>query len=132
MMKMAQIIIHIIILYGIYLLGNWIQDIFQLFIPGSVIGMGILFLLLLLGIVKESWLEKGSSFLIKHLAFFFVPATVGIMTYFSLFKGQGIFLIFIVLISTIFVMISAGYVGQWLSIKKTRRMVHPKKAKTKV
>lgn len=131
-MRGVKIIIQITILYGIYLLGNWIQDIFQLFIPGSVIGMGILFLLLLSGVVKESLLEKGTSFLINHLAFFFVPATVGIMAYFSLFKGQGIFLIPIVLISTIFVMISAGHVGQWLSIKKSRRMANLKKAKTEV
>src|SRR5690625_2306180 len=87
MFKLCIIFLHIIILYSFYLLGNWIQMSLNLFIPGSVIGMILLFLLLLIKGVKITWIEEGAAFLINNLPLFFIPATVGIIDYFSLFSG---------------------------------------------
>jgi holin-like protein len=50
--------------------------------------MALLYGLLALGIVKLSWFEPVGPFLIKHLAFFFVPITVGLMDTGSLFASD--------------------------------------------
>ena len=81
MLKLGKICLHIIILYSFYLLGNWIQISLNLFIPGSVIGMILLFILLLIKGVKITWIEEGATFLINKLPLFFIPATVGIIDY---------------------------------------------------
>ncbi len=109
---------HIAILYGIYLIGNWIQATFHLFLPGSVIGMLLLFILLTLKVIKLKWVEKGTKLIVDNLALFFIPVTVGIINYYQIFAGKGIFLIFIIIIGTVFVMGGSGLVGQWLIRKK--------------
>jgi|SRR5690625_2617083 len=120
MLKLGKICFHIIILYSFYLLGNWIQMSLNLFIPGSVIGMILLFLLLLIKGVKITWIEEGAAFLINNLPLFFIPATVGIIDYFSLFSGKGFLLIIIVLVSTAMVMSVSGRVSQRLARKRGR------------
>ena len=118
MLNIGKIIFHIIILYCLYFIGNWVQDTLDLFIPGSVIGMILLFILLLTNILKVTWIEQGAQFLIKNLSLLFIPVTVGVIDYFSLFAGKGLRLIGIVLLSTVLVMIISGAVSQWIGNRK--------------
>ena len=112
MVKAINIIVQIGILYVLFLIGEWIADIFNLLIPGSVIGMILLLGLLFIRGVKLEWIEQGAGFMVRHLTFFFIPATVGIMQYYDVFAGKGFLLVIIVLISTILVMIVSGLMGQ--------------------
>lgn len=114
-MKFIKIVVHIAVLYSFFLIGNVIQEFFHLFIPGSVIGMILLFVMLITNRLNVQWLEEGMQFMIQHLPLFFIPATVGIMSYFNLFAGKGILLILIVLLSTILVMSGSGLVSQYLA-----------------
>src|SRR5699024_1878449 len=84
------------LLYFISFIGNWVQYTLDLFIPGSVIRMILLFILLLTNILKVTWIEQGAQFLIKNLSLLFIPVTVGVIDYFSLFAGKGLRLIGIV------------------------------------
>ncbi|PAV31588.1 CidA/LrgA family protein [Virgibacillus profundi] len=118
MLKFSRIIIHIAFLYCIYLIGNWIQVTLDLFVPGSVIGMIILFVLLSTKMIKITWVEDGARFIVNNLALFFVPATVGIINYFDLFVGKGILLVVIVLFSTFLVMAGSGLTSQWMMRRK--------------
>lgn len=118
MLKVWKIIIQIAFLYGIYLIGQWIQEVLNLFVPGSVIGLIILFILLSTNVVKEVWIENGAGFFVKHLTLFYIPATVGIINYFGVFSGKGFLLIIIVLVSTILVMAGSGLVSQWIIRRK--------------
>ncbi len=117
-MKIVKVIAQIALLYAIYLAGVWIQQTFHLFIPGSIIGMLLLFILLLAGLFRLEWIEAGSLHLIRYLPLLFLPVTVGIIHYLDLFKGKGFFIIIIVLVSTGLVMVSAGQISQWLIMKK--------------
>ncbi len=105
---------QIAILCVIYMIGNGIQDVLHLSIPGSVIGMILLFAMLSMNIIKEKWIKDGAGFFVKHLTFFFIPATVGILNYANIFAGKGSLLIVIILISTVLVMAGAGLVSQWI------------------
>lgn len=113
-MKLLVTLVQIILLFLVYEVGVLIQEYFGLFIPGSVIGLILMFLLLTTGLLKVNWVEEGAKWMNKHLVLFFIPATVGIMNHYELFAGKGIFLIVIVLFSTILVMATAGLVSQWL------------------
>jgi len=115
-----RIILHIFIFYSIYLLGGYIQQLVGLSIPGSIIGMLLLFASLQLKLVKRKWFSLGSSFLLKHLPVFFLPATVGVMEYLPLFKGWGLMSIFVTLISTIIVMYSSAKISDFLLARSNR------------
>lgn len=65
------------ILFLIYLTGEALARLLPL--PASVLGMALLFLLLLFG-RKSAWIEDAADFLLKNMAFFFIPAGVGILT----------------------------------------------------
>lgn len=118
LLNICKIIIQIAILYGIYLFGVLIQESLNLFVPGSVIGMILLFILLMTKVIKVTWIEDGSKLIINHLTLFFIPATAGIINYFGLFKGKGFYLILIALLSTALVMATSGIVSQWLLRRK--------------
>jgi len=117
-MKYIQIIVQILLLFVLFWIGEWIREIFHLMIPGSVIGLVLLFILLISGVIKEKYIRSGANFMMKHLVLFFVPATVGIMDYIDLFKGKGVFLIVVTIVSTILVMAVSGFVSQKMQQQK--------------
>lgn len=92
-------IVGLSLLFGLSALGNSIVDVLALKVPGSVIGMVLLLLLLMTKIIRVEWIEDSAGFLTKHLAFFFIPIAVGLMSYRSLLKAEGIPLFLALLIS---------------------------------
>lgn len=97
-----------------YFLVSWLS----LPLPGNVLGMIILFLLLLTGVIQLEWIQNATSFLLKHLVFFFIPITVGIMTLGPIFLKHGLPIIVILVISAAIGMISTGQLSQLLSRKR--------------
>lgn len=118
-MKTAiRIISQIGILYLFYFAGLWIQTTFHLLMPGSIIGMLLLFCLLLTNKCKPAWVDKGASFLLSHLPLLFIPVTVGIIDFLDLFKGRGFYSIVVVVASSILVMAVSAFVSQWIVERK--------------
>lgn len=111
-------LLQIGMLFVLYFIGVWIQELFNLIIPGSVIGLVLLFVLLVTNVIKLKWIEEGASFLMKHLALFFIPATVGIMKYYDVFLGKGIWLVITTIISTMLVIVISGHVSAALEKKR--------------
>ncbi|WLV24100.1 CidA/LrgA family protein [Aciduricibacillus chroicocephali] len=120
-MQVLRLVIHIAILFVFYWLGTWIEHALHLFIPGSVIGMLLFLFCLLTGIFKPKWAEEGASLLIRHLPLLFLPITVGAIEYLDLFKGAGIWIVVIALVSTAMVMLIGGAVTQVLIRRKEGR-----------
>ncbi|WP_070120559.1 CidA/LrgA family protein [Bacillus marinisedimentorum] len=112
--------LQVAFLYGIYQLGNGIAELFGLFIPGSIIGMLLLFGLLISGVVKTGWFDRGASFLLSRLPFLFIPVTVGVMNYLDLFTGEGLLAVAAVLVSTALVMTGGGWISQETARRKER------------
>ena len=71
-------------------LGTSIQDALQLSIPGSIIGMLILFSLMASGLVKAEWVKLGASVFIRYMVLLFVPISVGLMNHFDLLLSNAI------------------------------------------
>ena len=93
-----------------YIIGVVLQLIFNLPIPGSVIGLVLLFLGLQVGIVKVEMIEELCDFLLSNMSFFFIPAGVGLMTSFGVLKGKWIPFIIIIVFSTCLVWIVTAFV----------------------
>lgn len=100
------------IILGIYFLGELLQKSLNLPIPGSVIGMLILLGLLYTGVIKLDMIEEISNFLLDHLAIFFIPAGVGLISSFSLLRGNWFAIIAVSFISTIIVLVATGIIVQ--------------------
>ena len=93
-----------------YLIGTILQLTLHIPIPGSVIGLILLFLALQIGIVKVEMIEELCEFLLSNMSFFFIPAGVGLMTAFGVLKGKWIPFIIIVVFSTCLVWIVTALV----------------------
>ncbi|KAB2444236.1 CidA/LrgA family holin-like protein [Bacillus luti] len=117
-MKYVTLLLQVGVLYIFSLVGLWIQEVFQLSMPGSLIGMLILFLLLSTRIFPLKWFELGAEKLILFLPLFLIPSTTGLMEYgsFLLSKGSSIFLL--VVASTVVTLAISGYVSQLLVTSK--------------
>ena len=96
------------LIFGLCFLGDFIQRLFSLPLPGSVIGMILLFLALYFKIIKADMLKEISSFLLEHLAFFFIPAGVGLLAYTGVLKTNGLAIGVISIITTILVALVTG------------------------
>ncbi|WP_260445647.1 CidA/LrgA family protein [Metabacillus elymi] len=114
MMKYVLTILQISCLLTIYLIGVLIQKVCNLTVPGSIIGMILLFGALYFRIIKREWITLGSSLLLKYLPMLFIPATVGVIDYLDLFMGSGLITIGIVLVSTIIVMVTSARISDVL------------------
>ena len=100
----------------IYLIGEVLSNTLNLPIPGNILGMVLLLLCLCLKIIKLEWIETVSDFFMKNLAFFFIPASVGIIASFSVLKSTWHKIFFICFFTTIITLVVTGLVTQ--SVKK--------------
>ncbi|WP_316570192.1 CidA/LrgA family protein [Neobacillus sp. YIM B06451] len=100
---------------AIYAVAVFVVGFFHLPIPGSVLGMLILFFLLASGIVKLSYVELAGSFLNRHLGFFFVPITVGLMDFGGLIKVSGLQIFVMIAGSTMVGLLVTGGLAHYFS-----------------
>lgn len=116
--RLLHMMVQIGFILMFYAIGVFIQTFTHLPIPGSIIGMIILFLLLLSKKLPLKFIENGSNTLLAHLQLFFIPVTVGVIDYLSYLFGKGIISLLVVLLSTAIVLISTGWTTQRLLTKK--------------
>ncbi|MCQ6266631.1 CidA/LrgA family protein [Fictibacillus sp. WQ 8-8] len=117
-MKAFVIVFQIGVLYLFHMLGVWISESLHLFIPGSVVGMILLFIALCTGKFKSRWVSSGARFMLAYLPLFFIPVTVGIMKYPALFSLKGLMLIAATAVSTFLVVAATGWSSERLMSKK--------------
>ncbi|MFY0519432.1 CidA/LrgA family holin-like protein [Lysinibacillus sphaericus] len=117
-MKIAKCLVQIGYLYILLFVGNSIARILHLPIPGSIIGLVLLFLLLQFHIIKLEWVELGAGLLLSELLLFFIPSAIGVINYDALFGVQGMKVVLVIVVSAIVVMLMTGYTAQWLEQRK--------------
>ncbi len=109
-------IIKIISQIGIFCLfsqfGTLVANYLSLPLPGSIIGLCLVFLLLQTGILRLEWLENGANCLIAELLLFFIPSAVGIIQYRQLLLLSGLRFELVILLSTLTVMTATGLLAE--------------------
>lgn len=117
-LKIIYIFLQLFAITGFYLLGETIQALFNIPLPGSIIGFLLLFAVLMLKVFPLKWIDSGAHFLLAFLPLYFIPATVGVVEYGELFSGKGILLIPIVMVSTFLTIAVSGWVSQYIAARK--------------
>ena len=83
--------------------------------PGSVIGMVLLFIGLQTRLIKEQWVAEVVGALMKNLPLLFLAPTVGIIALFETIKQDIIAITLSVVVSTIAVLICVGVTLQHIT-----------------
>lgn len=105
---------QLMIILVTYFVGQVLQTLFHLPIPGSVIGLILLFFALYIRIIKVEMIEDVCEFLLSNMSFLFIPAGVGLMSSFGILKGKWIAFMIILIISTVLVWVVTAYVVKFL------------------
>ncbi len=92
------------IIFSIYLLGEAVSMLLPFSFPGGIIGMILLFTALLLKWIKIEDIKQVSDFFLKHMALFFIPAGVSVMSSFSLIEAYIIPISLTLILSCIFML----------------------------
>ena len=117
-----KIIYQIAIIFSICWVSQVVEALLPFAFPASVIGMILLFLLLATGVLRMEHIREKSDFLLSNMAFFFIPAGVGILEQFEFVKDSMWQLLLICLVTTLLtfgVTAAAVRFGVWLQKKLT-------------
>lgn len=95
-----KLLVQIGIVFGICLVGEGIAQILPFPFPASVISMILLLVLLLTKVVKVHYIQQKADFLLKNMAFFFIPAGVALIEQVDAVKDSALILLFICFVST--------------------------------
>lgn len=93
-------------------LGTVVSMLINHLIPGSVVGMLLLFGALYLKLVKPEQVKVVAGFLTKNMSLFFVPAAVGLMEHLGVLKDGWAFILVASVVSTLLVMIVVALIQQ--------------------
>lgn len=98
------------IILGIWAGGEIISSLFKsiINIPGTIIGMIILFLFLQFKVIKEDTIKEVTDFLLNNMAIFFVPAGVSLIQSLGLITENIVVLILCITVATIIIMFVTG------------------------
>ncbi|WP_070967813.1 CidA/LrgA family protein [Vibrio sonorensis] len=91
------------------LAGINIQALLGTAIPGSIIGMLILFGLLASGLVPSQWVQLGANTFIRYMVLLFVPISVGLMNHFDSLINNALPILASAVGGTFIVMVLLGF-----------------------
>lgn len=93
-------------------LGEVLNFLIPLPVPGSIYGMLLLFLCLQTGILKLSQIEETADFLLGIMPLFFISPTVSLMSSIGIIKDSLLAIILICFLSAAAVFVATGRVSQ--------------------
>lgn len=112
MIKWLTVAGQVALLTVIAWIGGGISEWLRLPIPGSMVGMLLLFVLLRLELIRLQWVDAGAQWLLAHLLLFYIPANVGIMQYKDLIASRGVQVLGVIALSSWLVMAAAGLTAE--------------------
>ncbi len=102
------------IIFGCLLAGELLAMIPGLSIPGSILGMLLLTILLERKVVNPVSIAPVCRFLIKNMAFFFVPPGVALMLYFDVIAAEWLPITVATIVSIFLVIVVTGRLHQYM------------------
>ncbi|HGJ5859023.1 MAG TPA: CidA/LrgA family protein [Arsenophonus nasoniae] len=103
-----------LLIYLCLIIGNLISTLLPFSLPGSIIGMLILFSLLTIQIIPVRWIQPGCHLLLKNMTMLFIPIGVGIMNYYDTLSQQIIPILLSCIVSTLIIMIIVAYSSHYI------------------
>ncbi|EQF81074.1 CidA/LrgA family protein [Clostridioides difficile] len=89
---------QLVIILSIWVIGEYISSFIQgiILIPGSIVGMLLLFLLLQFKVLDLSSIENVSGFFLDNMAIFFIPAGVSLIKSLDLIRENVLVLLLVI------------------------------------
>ncbi|GMA50791.1 holin-like protein CidA [Alicyclobacillus contaminans] len=115
---LLRLLLQTSILVVVAWLGHEISSLAHLPVPGSIIGLLLLFILLQCRVVKIEWVEQGAALLISNMLLFFIPSSLGLIQYGRLIRESGVQLLLVIAISTAVVMGMTGWFAEFLNRRR--------------
>lgn len=106
-----------LIIFGIYLIGEFLVQITNIPVPGNIVGLLLLLICLCTKIIKPRQIETISNFFLDHLAFFFLPAGVGLMNSFGVIKANIAQILIVCIATTAITIAATGRIVQFVANK---------------
>ncbi|WGO82598.1 CidA/LrgA family protein [Arsenophonus apicola] len=103
-----------LLIYLCLIIGNLISTLLPFSLPGSIIGMLILFSLLTIQVIPVEWIQPGCHLLLKNMTMLFIPIGVGIMNYYDQLSQQIIPILLSCIVSTLIIMIIVAYSSHYI------------------
>lgn len=100
---------------------NGITEALHLPVPGSILGLVLLFLLLQFKVIKLEWVDLGSKWLLAEMLLFFIPPVVGVVEYKELMLSSGLRIAVAIVSSILAVMVITGLLAEKLSNHEGKR-----------
>ena len=95
-----------------YLLGCVVSALTGNFIPGSVVGMLLLFGALSAGWLRPWRMKRAAGFLLDNMMLFFIPVGVGLIASYSLVSKYLAAILVASIVSTVLVIVVVGMIEQ--------------------
>lgn len=108
--------VQIVFLAVIAMFSNYAATRLSLLIPGSIVGLLLLFFLLKYNVLPLSYVELGADLLLAELLLFFVPSAVGIVDYQALLINNGAELFIVIILGTMLIMAMSGLTAKKIAI----------------
>ncbi|ADP13019.1 hypothetical protein EJP617_33380 [Erwinia sp. Ejp617] len=105
----------ILIIYLCLYAGRGVAGLLPLAIPGSILGMLLLFILLSSNLLPLYWVKPGCHLLIRYMALLFVPISVGIMDHMDILSAQFAPIVISSTVGTLIVLVTTGLVAQHMA-----------------
>ncbi|MFQ1013185.1 hypothetical protein B6D19_07025 [Gilliamella apicola] len=92
--------------------GNIISKIIPIMIPGSIIGLLLLFFLLAFQLIPTCWIKNSCNLFMRYMTVLFIPAAMGIMDNYSLLLENWIPIIFSTVGGSLIVLIFTAFLTE--------------------
>ncbi|NDV47484.1 CidA/LrgA family protein [Paludibacter sp. 221] len=104
-----------------YFLGEVLSILINGFIPGSVIGMVLLFLALFFKVVEPEKVKDTATVITKNMALFFVPPAVGLMAYAEIISKSIWAISLAIIVSTVLTIIVVALVQEHFENRQLKK-----------
>lgn len=107
-----KIVEGVFFIFLFYFLGECISHLINGFLPGSIIGMILLFLSLYLKVINSAKVKATAQIITSNMMVFFIPAAVGLMTSFNFLSENWISFLLACVVSTILVLVVVAVIQE--------------------
>ncbi|MBO7746159.1 CidA/LrgA family holin-like protein [Paenibacillus sp. MWE-103] len=118
MRKSISILFQVLFFTALARLMNELVAWLRIPVPGSILGMLLVFALIRLRVLPRRRLEGGADWLIATMLLFFIPPAVGIIAYRQLLADDGIRIALVLAAGTAVVMLCSGLIAQSIAKRK--------------
>lgn len=120
LIKALRFIVGLALLFLMLYLGKLLSLLIPIGIPESIWGMLILFISMVVGLIKVTWILPASTPLTRYMTLFFLPICAGVVDQFDMLNQHVDSLIFANFFSTMLSLILLGYLAQKLFTHKAK------------